>query len=395
MNMPQLFAAPEMAILFKWTGLLALGWAAHWALRRRHARWRLILWRGILFFGLMLPLAHFFQVPGLKIPIAGAAVAGTELAAPLSPAAAVNPIQPAEATAPAPPAPGAASVISGSGNSAPISPDARPVPWGSLLLLTWAVGCGFGAFRLFRLHLQLIRLRRETCIPSPDLQRVARQIQVRLNARREVAVLVSDAVTSPFLCGLFNPAIILPRTLARNLSPGEMVALLSHEIAHLRQNDLVWCVAWRWMKAVCWFHPLVWKAPAAHNLACEEEADRMASGQLAEEDSYAQLLARLALRVLAVPEVETKLTLNGSSQIARRLHHLGQMGSDAWSWKHSAAGLSLVGLLFLMSAGFDFSKGGPAELPVKMTRRPSRDAGRAGRRRRSRGHQSIRFAADD
>ena len=85
-----------------------------------------------------------------------------------------------------------------------------------------------------------------------------------------------------------------------------MSALLSHEMAHLRQHDLVWCVAWRWMKAVCWFHPLVWKIPAAHNLACEQEADRIASGQLADQDSYSQLLARLALRVLALPAVETQ-----------------------------------------------------------------------------------------
>ena len=113
------------------------------------------------------------------------------------------------------------------------------------------------------------------------------------------------------------------------------------------------------MKAVCWFHPFVWQIPAAHNLACEQEADRVASGQLADQDSYAQLLARLALRVLALPAVETKLTLNGSSQIAWRLNHLGKKGMDAWNWKYSVAGFGLVGLLFLMTAGCEFSKTSP------------------------------------
>jgi hypothetical protein len=116
------------------------------------------------------------------------------------------------------------------------------------------------------------------------------------------------------------------------------------------------------MKTLCWFHPLVWKVPAVHNLACEQEADRIASGQLDGEDSYPRLLARLALRVLGLPAVETKLTLNGSSQIAWRLNHLYKRGTDAWSWRHSAAGLGLVGLLFVMSAGFDFSKASPAPL---------------------------------
>ena len=81
---------------------------------------------------------------------------------------------------------------------------------------------------------------------------------------------------------------------------------------------------------------------------------------MAEQDSYSQLLARLALRVMALPAVETKLTLNGSSQIARRLIHLGQKGTGNWNWRHSVAGFGLVGSLFLMTAGCDFSKTAPA-----------------------------------
>ena len=207
----------------------------------------------------------------------------------------------------------------------------------------WAVSSE--RFGYVRLQLQLSHLRKN-CRPIPDLQRLATQIQNRLNVRREIDVKISEAVSSPFVCGLLKPAIILPQTLAQNLSPDEMSALLSHEIAHLRQHDLFWCVAWRWMKAVCWFHPLVWNIPAAHNLACEQEADRVAAGQLAEQDSYSRMLARLALRVLALPAVETKLTLNGSSQIARRLKHLGKNGIGAWNWKYSVAGFGLAGLLF-------------------------------------------------
>ncbi len=66
MNLPYLLAPPMFAVLFKWTCLLALAWVAHWVLRRRHARWRLILWRSILCFGLVLPLTQFFEIPGLR-----------------------------------------------------------------------------------------------------------------------------------------------------------------------------------------------------------------------------------------------------------------------------------------------------------------------------------------
>lgn len=188
-----------------------------------------------------------------------------------------------------------------------------------------------------------------------NLHQLVAQIQVRLKVKQKIQVQISDAVVSPFVCGLLRPAIILPRTLTQNLSANELSALLSHEIAHLRRHDLFWCVAWRWMKAVGWFHPLVWNIPAAHNLACEQEADRIASGQLENQDYYAQMLARLALRVLALPAVETKLTVNGSSQIARRLKHLGQKGMGIWNWKYSVAAFGLAGLLFVMTVGCKFT----------------------------------------
>jgi len=61
-----LLASPLFIVLLKWTCLLALGWAAHWMLCHRHARWRLILWRSILCFGLALPLLHFFRFPASR-----------------------------------------------------------------------------------------------------------------------------------------------------------------------------------------------------------------------------------------------------------------------------------------------------------------------------------------
>jgi hypothetical protein len=152
-----------------------------------------------------------------------------------------------------------------------------------------------------------------------------------------------------------QPTVLLPGALARSLAPQELAALLGHELAHLRHHDLVWCTGWRWMKSLCWFHPLVWNIPAAHSLACEQEADRMASAQLEHRGSYAQLLARLALQVLALPAVETCLTANGTSQIARRLDHLQRKGLGPWKIRHSVAGFGLALVLLVVAGGWEFT----------------------------------------
>ena len=82
----------------------------------------------------------------------------------------------------------------------------------------------------------------------------------------------------------------------------------------------------------------------------------MASGQMDERESYAPMLARLALRVLAVPAAETELTVNGGSQIAWRLKHLGWAGTSVWNWRCSAAAILLVGSLLILTGGCRFSK---------------------------------------
>jgi hypothetical protein len=179
---------------------------------------------------------------------------------------------------------------------------------------------------------------------------LAGEILQRLRIRRFARVLVSDSAVSPFVFGVIQPAIMLPGKLVQSLPAEEMAALLRHEIAHLRRYDLFWCAGWRWVKALFWFHPLVWRVAAAHTLACEEEADRVASAQMENRASYARLLARITLRVLAIPEVETQLAVNGTAQITERLRRLGkELG--IWKPTHSLAAFGLVLAMVLVSAG--------------------------------------------
>jgi beta-lactamase regulating signal transducer with metallopeptidase domain len=306
----------------------------------------------MLCFGLVLPLIHFLPMHVFKIPIQDTLEPLMSLSDVTAPVVIGNTVQPVQSSQKSP-IPGATQQS--------VSPlrsktSAEAGSWKGLLLMIWALGCVCGALRLVGFHIQLSRLKSGASLPSPTLQELAREIRGRLRVKRTVEIRVSDSVASPFVYGLLKPVIMLPATLVRDLSGGEVSALLSHEIAHLRQHDLVWCIAWRWMKALYWFHPLVWKIPAAHNLACEQEADRIASGQLTDHGSYAQLLAQLALRVLALPSVETTLTVNGTAQIAQRLKHLGREGMRAWNWKYSMAGFGLMGAMFLLIAGCEFSK---------------------------------------
>jgi beta-lactamase regulating signal transducer with metallopeptidase domain len=339
MNLTTILTSPGFVLLLKWTSLLALAWGAHGLLRQRDARWRLILWRSVLCFGLLLPMSQFLALPGVKIPV-GASMVDTGNAAKKAVTLLQNPKS------------------RGSLTFQP-EPAVRVVSWKAVLATIWLLGCVLGMVRLTWLQLALIRLRNQATQPTAEITQLAEQVRTALKLRRVIPIRTASAIASPFVCNLLKPTVMLPRTLVQSLTPAELRAVLNHEMAHIRQNDLVWCVAWQWLRAVCWFHPLVWLVPAAHNLACEQEADRMASAQMPGRDSYIQLLARLALKVLALPTVETHLTVNGSSQIAKRLIWLSQSRVARWNWRFSVSAFSVSLMLFLAVAGCETTKKSP------------------------------------
>ncbi|HXA45302.1 MAG TPA: hypothetical protein VNZ25_07345, partial [Candidatus Angelobacter sp.] len=99
-----LVSAPVVLILLKWSGLLAMGWAAHALLRHRHARWRVLLWRSLLCAGLILPLTAWVTVPGIRIPVTSASLSETaDVSSPatVEPGPLARPAMPAPAIAPA------------------------------------------------------------------------------------------------------------------------------------------------------------------------------------------------------------------------------------------------------------------------------------------------------
>lgn len=74
---------------------------------------------------------------------------------------------------------------------------------------------------------------------------------------------ICDAVTTPFIQGLFHPRIYLPS----GLSGANRDYVLAHEQSHLRRKDYIWKPLAFVLLTVYWFDPLVW---AACGLVCRD-----------------------------------------------------------------------------------------------------------------------------
>ena len=82
------------------------------------------------------------------------------------------------------------------------------------------------------------------------------RFRVREAMRLRDNVWECDAVTAPFLLGVFRPRVYLPS----GMEEGQMRYVLAHEQAHLRRLDHIWKPLAYVLLAVHWFNPLVWIA---------------------------------------------------------------------------------------------------------------------------------------
>lgn len=161
---------------------------------------------------------------------------------------ALAPIEPSPAPAAAGPPAQAARAFAG-----------RPAPWQQLLWLTGAalvllclLGCNLSFYRRLR------RQRRPAAQPGCPLP-----------------VYQVPGLSTPFLFGLFRPAIYLPP----GLEPRALAHVLAHERTHFRHGDFIWALLRGACLALHWFNPLVWLAAALSRrdgeLACDEGALRL------------------------------------------------------------------------------------------------------------------------
>jgi len=107
---------------------------------------------------------------------------------------------------------------------------------------------------------------------------------------------------TPAVFGLFRPTLLVPRSwLARAPTLRDEHAL-AHELAHVRRGDLWLDELCALVRALLWFHPLVWLATrrihALGELACDQTVARALG---AEARAYRDTLVLAARPLLAAP----------------------------------------------------------------------------------------------
>jgi HEAT repeat protein/beta-lactamase regulating signal transducer with metallopeptidase domain len=118
----------------------------------------------------------------------------------------------------------------------------------------------------------------------------------RLGLDEQPRLLRSEDAKMPFACGIFHPTIVLPAE-CDNWTADRRLAVLLHELAHVRRHDLIGHTLGRVACAVYWFHPLVWTAAKQLRSESERACDDLALVCGARASDYAEHLLDIVTSV--------------------------------------------------------------------------------------------------
>jgi bla regulator protein BlaR1 len=265
-----------VAILVKATLFLVVGLCAVWLTRGARASVRHLLLAATFATLIVLP-ALVLVGPAVSIEVPALARNAT---------LAASAIQPLAESTTASTSIGAANRADrlGLGRSARLS-------WRVIALTIWLAGA---VLAMLSTTIDLWRVRRivRDGLPWPALQQRVAALATEARVRRQVLVLRHEQVAAPFMCGLWQPTIVLPAA-ATSWRDEDLTRALIHELEHVRRRDWIIQGAARLACGGYWCHPLVWIAWRRLSLEAERACDD-AVVQRMEGTGYADQLVAMA-----------------------------------------------------------------------------------------------------
>jgi Tol biopolymer transport system component/beta-lactamase regulating signal transducer with metallopeptidase domain len=161
-------------------------------------------------------------------------------------------------------------------------------------LLAYLLGIGLLFCLIGAQRLRIGRwLRQGRILTEPRVVEAFKAAQRRLGLARGCAVVEIEAVEAPMTIRTFYPVVALPKGFTSELSESELLMLAMHELAHIKRSDPLLLSLTSLIRAVLFFHPLVWLAAREVSILGEEAADDAVLDATDEPLPYAKMLTRL------------------------------------------------------------------------------------------------------
>ena len=131
-------------------------------------------------------------------------------------------------------------------------------------------------------------------VTDSNVIEIFQDVKEHLGLSKEFIIIENEHVSAPITFRTLRPVVILPAGLVKTLSETELRAVAFHELSHIKRNDVFIFSAMSLVRAVFFFHPLVWLATSQVACLAEIACDNTVLDNTKKPVSYAGLLTRLA-----------------------------------------------------------------------------------------------------
>ncbi len=198
--------------------------------------------------------------------------------------------------------------------------------WQSIIFITWVFGIVTLLILLVNRAKHINTLICQSQLADDSWQSLLDQCcqTLKLTPQR-IKIRISSKLSSPAVCGLHNPTILLPLPLLNKLSREQKVAILTHELLHIKRYDLPINFLQTLIQIVYFFHPLVWISNAILRNIREQAVDEGVQVVLGDQaPTYRNTLIEIAEMNLASPALSLRLmgVAESKKALAQRIKHM-------------------------------------------------------------------------
>jgi ankyrin repeat protein/beta-lactamase regulating signal transducer with metallopeptidase domain len=214
--------------------------------------------------------------------------------------------------------------------------------WTQRIVFVWLVGVVVLLARLAGGWLLSRRvLRSAAAVVTPVVVEALSRARAGLNFHKKVRLLSGEHIESPIVVGWVRPAILLPASALTGLSSDHLLAILAHELAHIRRHDFLVNGVQRAVECVLFYHPAVWWISGRMRVERERCCDDLAVSVCGDRMVYVRALvalenARVATPILALP--------TAGAGVADRVRRILGRGVNR-DWQSAVAALVFAAIL--------------------------------------------------
>jgi len=138
-----------------------------------------------------------------------------------------------------------------------------------------------------------IRLIKRSILPAEQMQQYISKLSKKLNITQCVQINFSELIDIPCIVGYIKPLVLLPVSIASNLSACEIEAILLHELSHIKRNDYLLNLVQQVITVLLFFNPFAQLINRIINQERENDCDDLVIAKTQKPLIYAKALLKL------------------------------------------------------------------------------------------------------